>query len=179
MSATVVGTAHKPGIPATQTLSCRRRDPHNALQSLDLDTRPGNPAHRDLVTPLLPARPASAGDVRHGVADLDPAETPGWREFKTLWFSAPAYQGPFVIRAERLDKHGPIRLGGSGALPTSATPIVVPSGPTLNSWNGWRTVPSGTWARAPGCYAWQVDGITFSEIIVVRAAWFRSEALSP
>jgi hypothetical protein len=127
-----------------------------------------------LVRPLI----ASAGDVRHGVADLDPANTPGWREFKTLWFSVPAYQGPFVIRAQRLDKHGPIRLGGSGLLPTSATPIAVPSGPTLNSWNGWRTVPSGTWATAPGCYAWQVDGRTFSEIIVVRAAWFRSKALS-
>ena len=63
-----------------------------------------------LVRPLI----ASAGDVRHGVADLDPANTPGWREFKTLWFSVPAYQGPFVIRAERIEKHGPIRLGGSG-----------------------------------------------------------------
>jgi hypothetical protein len=126
------------------------------------------------VRPLI----ASAGDVRQGVADLDPAETPGWREFKTLWFSVPAYQGPFVIRAERLDKQGPIRLGGSGLLPTSASPLVVPAGPTLNSWNGWRTVPSGTWAKSPGCYAWQVDGRTFSETIVVRAAWLHSETLS-
>jgi hypothetical protein len=121
------------------------------------------------VRPLI----ASVGDLRHGVADLDPAETPGWREFKTLWFSVPRYQGPFVIRAERLDKPGPVRLGGSGELPASATPIVVPPGPTLNSYNGWRTVPSGMWAKAPGCYAWQVDGLTFTEIIVVKADWLR------
>jgi len=116
------------------------------------------------VRPLI----ASAGDVRHGVADLDPANTPGWREFKTLWFSTPAYQGPFVIRATNLGASGPIRLGGSGALPATALPIVVPPGPTLNGGGGWRTAPSGTWAKHPGCYAWQVDGLSFSDIIVIH-----------
>ena len=122
-----------------------------------------------------PVRPliASAGDVRHGIADLDPANTPGWREFKTLWFSVPAYQGPFVIRAKRLDGDGPIVLGGSGALPTTVLPLLVPPGPTVNGGGGWRTVPSGTWAKRPGCYAWQVDGLNFSEVIVVDAHWFK------
>jgi len=125
-----------------------------------------------------PVRPliASAGDLRHGIADLDPAETPGWREFKTLWFSVPAYQGPFVIRAQRLDGPGPILLGGSGALPANPHPIVLPPGPTLNGGGGWRTAPSGTWARSPGCYAWQIDGTTFSEVIVVHAVWFGARA---
>jgi hypothetical protein len=44
-----------------------------------------------------------------------------------------------------------------------------PPGPTLNGAGGWREAPSGLWVRAPGCYAWQVDGLTFSETIVVRA----------
>jgi hypothetical protein len=42
-------------------------------------------------------------------------------------------QGPFVIRAKRLDKSGAIRLGGSGQLPATAVPIIVPPVPTLNS----------------------------------------------
>ena len=118
-----------------------------------------------LVRPLI----ASAGDLRHGIADLDASNAPGWREFKTLWFSAPAYQGPFVIRARQLGGADPIRLGGSGELPATAAPVVVPPGPTLNGGGGWRTAPAGTWTRGPGCFAWQVDGLTFSEIIVVHA----------
>ena len=46
----MVGTAHKPGIPATQTLGRQRRSSQNALQSLDLDTEPGDHDHRDRYT---------------------------------------------------------------------------------------------------------------------------------
>lgn len=111
---------------------------------------------------------ASAGDTRHGIVDLDPSGTPRWREFKTLWFSLPSYQGPFVIRAKRLSGRGPIRLGGSGGLPRPRAVIVVPPGPTANGGGGWRTAPTGTWATRPGCFAWQVDAPHFREVIVAR-----------
>jgi hypothetical protein len=54
-------------------------------------------------------------------------------------------------------------------------PLVVPPGPTIdtvqlsNGRPGYRKVQSVLWVRSPGCYAWQVDGLTFSEIIVIRA----------
>jgi hypothetical protein len=107
-----------------------------------------------------------AGSTRSGIADLiNPTSAPPWLALKTLWFSLPAYQGPFVIRATRLDRAGPVALGeGPGMLP-----LVIPPGPTLNSYFGYRTVPGGLWVKSPGCYAWQVDGLGFSEIIVVRA----------
>jgi hypothetical protein len=106
------------------------------------------------------------GDLRRGIADLiNPTSSPPWLALKTLWFSLPRYQGPFVIRAHRLGRPGPVALGEG---PTVA-PLVVPPGPTLNGAGGWREAPGGLWMRAPGCYAWQVDGLTFSEIIVVRA----------
>jgi hypothetical protein len=107
-----------------------------------------------------------ARDARRGIADLiSPTNTPPWLGFKTLWFSTPRYQGPFVIRAKRLGEPGAIAMGEG---PTAAF-VVVPPGPTLNSSSGWRQVPGGTWVKSPGCYAWQVDGLTFSEVIVVRA----------
>ncbi len=87
------------------------------------------------------------------------------RQLKTLWFSVPAYQGPFIIRAKRLGHPGPVALGEG---PTVA-PLVVPPGPTLNGTGGWREAPGGLWVKTPGCYAWQVDGLTFSEIIIVHA----------
>jgi hypothetical protein len=106
------------------------------------------------------------GGTRRGIADLSNSSAPPWLALKTLWFSLPAYQGPFVIRAKRLGRPGPVALG-EGPL---VGPLVVPPGPTLNSYSsGYRTVPGGLWAKTPGCYAWQVDGLTFSEIIVVRA----------
>jgi hypothetical protein len=106
------------------------------------------------------------GATRRGTADLiNPTSSPPWLALKTLWFSVPAYQGPFIIRAKRLGRPGPVALGEG---PTVA-PLVVPPGPTLNSFFGWRTVPGGLWVKSPGCYAWQVDGVGFSEIIVVRA----------
>jgi hypothetical protein len=108
----------------------------------------------------------TGGDARRGVADLiNPTSSPPWLALKTLWFSVPAYQGPFVIRAQRLGRPGPVALGEG---PTIA-PLVVPPGPTLNGTGGWREAPGGLWVRTPGCYAWQVDGLTFSETIVVRA----------
>jgi hypothetical protein len=109
---------------------------------------------------------ADTGDLRHGVADLiDPTSRPPWLGLKTLWFSVPAYQGPFIIRARRLGQIDPVAMGEG---PTVA-PLVVPPGPTLNGSGGWREAPGGLWVRTPGCYAWQVDGLTFSEIIIVRA----------
>ena len=108
---------------------------------------------------------ANAGDLRRGVADLSPSSSPPWLALKTLWFSVPAYQGPYIIRAKRLGHAGPVALGEG---PTVA-PLVVPPGPTLNGTGGWREAPGGLWVKTSGCYAWQVDGLTFSEIIIVHA----------
>jgi hypothetical protein len=44
----------------------------------------------------------------------------------------------------------------------------VPSGPAANGLAGWREFPYSTFVKSPGCYAWQVEGATFSEVIVVR-----------
>jgi hypothetical protein len=110
--------------------------------------------------------PAAAGDLSRGIVNLSTdTGTPGWLAFKTLWFSVPSYQGPFIVRAKRLDGSGPIAFGES---PTLA-PLVVPPGETVNSHAGYRTAPGGTWVKAPGCYGWQVDGLTFSDVIVVDA----------
>jgi hypothetical protein len=112
-----------------------------------------------LVRPLI----AMKGDLLQGTTDASSQQAPGWLAFKTLWFSVPAYQGPFVIRAERLDGAGQIQFDTS-----TLAPLLVPPGPTVNSSAGYRTIPGQTWVKAPGCYAWQVDGLTFSDVIVVR-----------
>jgi hypothetical protein len=103
----------------------------------------------------------NAGNPRHG---FHPAAFRSWLALKTHFFSSPSYQGPFLVRAKRLDHPGPMRLG---ATPREAAPLVVRAGAYAGT-AGWREVPYFTFVKAPGCYGWQVDGRTFSEIIVVR-----------
>ncbi len=91
--------------------------------------------------------------------------TPGWLAIKSLWFSEPKYQGPFLVRIRRLDGPGPAGLLED---PT-VTSFFVPAGPTALSFpDGFRTVTGATWVKTPGCVAWQVDGLTFSNVIVIQ-----------
>jgi hypothetical protein len=115
---------------------------------------------KGVIRPLI----AMAGDLRHGVTDV--TRSNGWLGFKTDWLSLPGYQGPFIVRAEALGRPGTVEF--SFDTPPMAVPMVIPPGPTLNGTDGWRDVPGNTWVRTAGCYAWQVDGLTFSEVIVFR-----------
>ena len=89
----------------------------------------------------------------------------GWYGLKTLWLTMPAYQGPALIRGGRIDAPGAMAFGEGPVVGE----LVIPPGDTLNENSGFRTAPGGTYFKASGCYAWQVDGIGFSTIIVFRA----------
>ena len=43
---------------------------------------------------------------------------------------------------------------------------------TVGSADAWRQFPSFTRLKAPGCYAYQVDGDGFQTVIVFRAEVF-------
>jgi hypothetical protein len=113
---------------------------------------------------------ADRGDVLRGLVDLGATAAPGWSALQTLWIAMPGYRGAFVVRAARVGARGPIEVQASetGLSPGSG-PLVVAAGPTSNSQDGYRTVPGSTWVTSPGCYAWQVDGQGFSDIVVVDA----------
>jgi hypothetical protein len=87
----------------------------------------------------------------------------GWFGFKTLWFVGPSYQGPVLIRGARIDGDGPVGFGENPVIGY----LIIPPGPTMNdTTDGYRTAPGGTYIAAPGCYAWQIDGLSFSDIVV-------------
>jgi hypothetical protein len=92
-------------------------------------------------------------------------DSPRWRVLKVIWMSLPSYLGPVVVRGTRLDRRGLLAFGTS----PSPGPLVVPPGPSMNGYGGYRIWPDTAWVRHPGCYAWQVDGLTFSETIVFKA----------
>jgi hypothetical protein len=112
-----------------------------------------------------PVRVGVDNPVVHGIVHPGFGDFRGWLGIKTHFFSVPAYQGPFLVRAKRLDRPGPVRLGSA---PTQAGPYVALAGRTYRDTGGWREAPDATFIKTPGCYGWQVDGLTFSEDIVAR-----------
>jgi hypothetical protein len=89
-----------------------------------------------------------------------------WAGQKVFWYVRPSYRGRALIRGRRLD--GPQRLGFNGArLP--ARELRIDRGVSVG-WDaqppGSRGIPSGVRVRAPGCYGVQIDGKSFSRVVV-------------
>lgn len=91
----------------------------------------------------------------------------GWYAAKTLWYARRTYQGPVLIRGERLDGPGSVTFGAGHTLG-----FLADTGTTSGPNTGMRSWPGATWVRSPGCYGFQVDGTGFSYVLVVaiRAA---------
>ena len=94
-----------------------------------------------------------------------------WNGQKVLWFVAPRYRGPVLIRGRRLDAPDVLRFE-RGKVPPAELRIrsgfSLVGNPGVNNF-GQRYRPSYTRFRAPGCYAYQIDGTTFSRVVVFQA----------
>jgi hypothetical protein len=96
-----------------------------------------------------------------------------WGGNKVLWFVSPTYRGPVLIRGRQLDGTNRVRFEGAGLrvppielrLPRGS---VITGNPGVND-VGQRYRPSYTRLLSGGCYAYQIDGTTFSRIVVFRA----------
>jgi hypothetical protein len=89
----------------------------------------------------------------------------GWYLVKTLWVADPAFVGPVLIRGGRIDTPGEMRFGpGPDPLPSLELVATPPADNTR--WHDW---PQYTRIREPGCYAFQLDSITFTRTIVFEA----------
>jgi hypothetical protein len=91
----------------------------------------------------------------------------GWVGQKSPWLIAPDYHGPVLVRGARIDGTGEMRFAFGTGQHLRTLRVAAHSGQQRN---GWRVIPSLTLVRKPGCYAYQVDGTTFSQVIVIRVA---------
>ncbi len=94
-----------------------------------------------------------------------PTDAQGWRGQKAPWIAAPRYRGPILIRGARIDAPGEMRFARVEG--QQARALYQRRGQSVQP-NGWRVWPGLLLVRAPGCYALQVDGLSFSSVIVVR-----------
>jgi hypothetical protein len=95
----------------------------------------------------------------------------GWSGNKVLWWVTSAYTGPVLIRGRRLD--GPERVRFELGSPPPLELRIHPGKGTRYT-KGARDRPSYTRVRAPGCYAYQIDGTSFSRVII-----FEARAIAP
>lgn len=103
-----------------------------------------------------------------GLADgqLSVVSSNGQYLAKVLWVSAPSYQGPVLIRGTRLDGPGVVQFASGDSVPTSEFKLLEPGASSPGEEAGWRAWPSYTEVPHSGCYAYQVDGTTFTTVIV-------------
>jgi hypothetical protein len=90
-----------------------------------------------------------------------------WQGGRVIWRSAKSYRGPVLIRGRQVGGSGVVGFG-EGHVPYDQLQLLdtakgTPRGPV-------REWPSFTRVRASGCYAYQVDGTSFSYVIVFRAS---------
>jgi hypothetical protein len=121
--------------------------------------------------PMGFAQPGSRLEFTYPPDPAGPFAGSLWSGTKVLWFVAPRYRGPLLIRGGRLDRPGRVRFD-RGQVPPKEIRV------SKNARDGWppgyedvgqRYRPSYTRLRAPGCYAYQIDGTTFSRVIVFQA----------
>jgi hypothetical protein len=86
-----------------------------------------------------------------------------WSGTKRLWLLDNRYVARALVRGHQLDGPNEVRFAKPAFIPHRLNPI-----PELQL-DQLRDYPSLTRLRAPGCYAYQVDGRTFSYFIVFEA----------
>lgn len=97
-------------------------------------------------------------------AEIQPVVQPapnkdGWAYSKVLWMAKPGVKGQVVIRGRQIDWPNAIGFAMSDS-PESLLQWDV------GSQAGWASLSSTTRICAPGCYAYQVDSPTASEVVV-------------
>jgi hypothetical protein len=91
-----------------------------------------------------------------------------WSGSRVTWVAAPTYTGPVLIRGGEVGGPGAVGFG-EGHVPVDELQLLTAAGTSSGEPSGAREWPSFTRVRSSGCYAYQVDGSDFSEVITFPA----------
>jgi hypothetical protein len=141
--------------------TCTGTVPAALRRPLKLPSADGGPCPITLnAQPAATGKP-SAGVGFHGVSGS------AWRIAEVTWRVPASYGGPLLIRGAML---GGGALGfGTGAVPYDELQLLDAGQGAPRVLGGGRAWITYTRVRSAGCYAYQVDGTSFSEVVVFRA----------
>ncbi len=111
-----------------------------------------------------PAYPTLASEGGRAVLRYPVGWAPykGWDGTKLLW-TVPRYNGPYIVRGQQLDGPNNLQFDQGPQWSDKLHDELRLVGPYS------RLNPAATYLRAPGCYAYQVDGRGFSYLIAFEA----------
>lgn len=91
----------------------------------------------------------------------------GWSADKTPLIWKKRFRSSFLIRGGRIDGEGELGFSGpAGRRPFAAMQFAAGrAGLEVSGLRGWPII---VWMTTPGCYAFQIDGKTFSRVVVFR-----------
>lgn len=155
-------------------------DVWDTLRARPLNLTPiaaGNTCPADTAKVVNPAFGAALGSgpaypigfATNGVYDYSGTVREGdWYLVKVLWTADPAiYNGPILVRGGQLDGTDELRFGPGE---TPATELQLDMEKELAGRTGdWPDWPGYTRLKGPGCYAYQIDGTSFSRVITFKA----------
>ncbi len=119
--------------------------------------------------PALGGGPVFAlGIDAHGTLATNSFIGSAWSAGRVTWVSSPGYTGPVLIRGREVGGSGAVGFG-EGHVPVDEMQLSGPAGTSPGEPAGSREWPSFARVKSPGCYAFQVDGTSFSTTIVFRA----------
>lgn len=107
---------------------------------------------------------APVGPAQPGTLPVSSFIGSAWLGGRVTWVAAPSYSGPILVRGRQIG--GSHAVGyGEGHVPVDELQLLAP----VQRSGGARQWPSFSRVLVRGCYAYQVDGTTFSSVIVFRA----------
>jgi hypothetical protein len=142
--------------------TCTGSVPAALRRPLHLPSADGGPCPITIHTqgPVAP-RQLPAGVGFHSVDDSQ------WLQAEVTWTVAGSYTGPLLIRGEMV---GGGALGfGTGATPYDELQLLDAGKGAPRVVENGRAWITDTRIRSGGCYAYQVDGTDFSDVVVFRA----------
>ncbi len=92
-----------------------------------------------------------------------------WGGQTTFWAVQPGIAGLVLVRGHQVDGPNAVRFG-RGDMPDAELLFRAPAKAQSSLQDGWTYEIDYTRLRAPGCYAYQIDGETFSDVVIFRAA---------
>jgi hypothetical protein len=98
---------------------------------------------------------------------LNAVPTSGGFKQKVLWIASSGYEGPILIRGGGLDSNAKVQFASRDELPLDELRLTDSS---TSAPPGWRDWPSYTEVPSAGCYAYQIDGVGFTSIVVFEVA---------
>jgi hypothetical protein len=114
----------------------------------------------------LNAEPVSPREIPAGVGFRSVSGS-GWRIAEVTWTVPGSYTGPLLIRGEMLG--GGVLGFGTSAVPYDELQLLDAGRGAPRVAGGGRAWITYSRIRSEGCYAYQVDGTGFSEVVVFRA----------